>query len=56
MAFQIKRKGLGKADLFTEDQYEDAIHTAHRLVQERVAKTRTTATNLKTCETLIRRM
>ncbi|KQX26023.1 MULTISPECIES: hypothetical protein [unclassified Sphingomonas] len=52
MAFQIKRKGPGKADLLTEDKYEDAIHTAHRLIQERVPKTRTTVTNLKTGETL----
>lgn len=52
MAFQIKRKGPGTADLLTEDKYEDAIHTAHRLIQERVPKTRTSVTNLKTGETL----
>lgn len=52
MAFQIKRKGPGTADLLTEDRYEDAIHAAHRLIQEHVPKTRTTVTNLKTGETL----
>ncbi len=26
MAYQIKRKGPAKADLLTEDKYEDAIH------------------------------
>ena len=52
MAFQIKRKGPAKADLLTEDKYEDAIHVASELIRERVAKTRTTVTNLKTGETL----
>jgi hypothetical protein len=52
MAFQIKRKGPGKADLFTEEKYEDAIHVAVGLIREQVAKSRVTVTNLKTGETL----
>ena len=52
MAYQIKRKGPAKADLLTEDKYEDAIHIAAGLIRERTAKTRTTVTNLKTGETL----
>ena len=52
MAYQIKRKGPGKAGLLTEDKYEDAIHVAAGLIREGVAKTRTTVTNLKTGETM----
>jgi hypothetical protein len=52
MAFQIKRRGPAKADLLTEEKYEDAIHVAQGLIDERVPKARTTVTNLKTGETL----
>lgn len=52
MAFQIKRKGPAKADLLTEDRYEDAIHVAAGLIREQIVRTRTTVTNLKTGETL----
>ena len=52
MAFQIKRKGPDGAALQTEDKYEDAIHVAAALIRERVAKARTTVTNLKTGEML----
>ncbi|MDB5662311.1 MAG: hypothetical protein JWM38_2792 [Sphingomonas bacterium] len=52
MAFQIKRKGPDRAASHTEDRYEDAIHVAQGLINERVPKARTTITNLKTGETL----
>lgn len=52
MAFQIKRKGPGRADLFTEEKYGDAMHVAAALIRERVPKARTSVTNLKTGETL----
>lgn len=52
MAFQIKRKGPGKADLFTEDKYEDAVHVARGLIREGLPKARVTVTNLKTGETM----
>ena len=52
MAYQIKRKGPAKADLLTEEKYEDAIHIAAGLISEGIAKTRTSVTNLKTGETL----
>lgn len=52
MAFQIKRKRPGRADLFTQDKYADAVHVAAALIRERVPKARTSLTNLKTGETL----
>ena len=52
MAFQIKRKGPNAPASVTEDKYEDAIHVAHSLIREQIAKSRTTVTNLKTGETL----
>jgi hypothetical protein len=52
MAFQIKRQGPGRADVLTEERYEDAIHAASALMRERAPKTKTSMTNLKTGETL----
>ncbi len=52
MAFQIKRKGPGHADLYTEDKFVDAIRLASALIRERAPKTRTSVTNLKTGDTL----
>lgn len=52
MAFQIKRKGPGHADLFTEDKFINAIRRASGLIRERAPKARTTVTNLKTGETM----
>lgn len=52
MAVRIKRKGPAKADLLTEDRYEDARYAAAGLIREQIARTRTTVTNLKTGETL----
>jgi len=52
MAFQIKRKGRGRADLYTEDKFIDAIRLASGLIRERVPKARTSVTKLKTGETM----
>lgn len=52
MAFQIKRKGPGHADILTEEKFEDAIHAAVSLIRERLPKTKTSVTNLKTGETM----
>jgi hypothetical protein len=52
MAFQIKRKSPAGADVITKDKYEDAIRAGRKLIDENIAKARTTITNLKTGETM----
>ena len=52
MAFRIKRKGPTAATVLSEQKYEDAIHAAVGLIMERLSKSQTSITNLKTGETL----
>lgn len=52
MAFQIKRKAPEGAASHMADKFEDAVHVARDLIEERIPKARTTITNLKTGETM----